>query len=200
MLADVAISGGAGIVHDIDVINIGNLKGSAGSVLEVVGEAEKTTREGARGSAGLGGTVKRAVEASERDDVVGGLEDIAPFVQQVGSARRSCDAGDVGNQARAVVDHGLERWPRTRRREAVLTNTGTSESTGILISGCRVRVDEKDGHDIIGVFVHPGLDIAEPILERACVEEAARSMAESESVVLLVDLSLQQSQAGAECH
>ncbi|KAI6767143.1 hypothetical protein HG531_011503 [Fusarium graminearum] len=112
--------------------------------------------------AGLAGTV-----AVDSVDVLGiGDEEIA-----------------VGGEtlARLGIDHGLESWPLSGSvlvglRISQFGNTGTVDDLSKLIGGGIVRVDKQNSNDLVGVGLHPDINLAQPILKCSSVKNIARGM------------------------
>lgn len=156
---------------------------------------------GGRGGEGAGAG-ERAVEVGERGDAEGRLEDEIELGEQVREGAVGGDAGDERDEAGVGADERLERRPRSERPGrrgggvAIARDTGGAERGAERRGGNIVRVDEKEGDDLVGVGVHPGLDRGKPGLERPAVEQRAAGVAELERAVLVVDLGLEEADAG----
>lgn len=190
-----------GAVGGVDVAHVGEHDGRAqGLVREVVHERQQAGLEGGGGGAGGLRAVERAVEAGQRRHLVRRLEDVCELGEQVRVGGGRLDRGDEGHEALVGRDHALQCGPARGAGGdvAVLVEPGlgedVAEGRGVLV----VAVDQQQGDDLVGVGVHPPLDRGQPVGERAGVEQVARRVAELDDAVLVVDLGLQEAQAGVE--
>lgn len=112
MLAEVANGRGGRAVGGVNIVDVGDKYATNdGLVLEVVDEAEKVAGKGGLGGLEARGAVDGAVEAVERGDLKGGLEDVVKLGQQVRRLGRVLEVGAKGYEASTGVNHALQRRP-----------------------------------------------------------------------------------------